>query len=153
MVVASLAAGLFAIVVTARGTCAEGITHWYVATDGDDRWSGTFERPDAGRSDGPKASLAGARDAIRRARAEGRVGAGPLTVHVRGGTYRLRDPLVFEPIDSGTADAPVVYEVPRRTARLQRRRRPLRGEDRGHALDDRRPRGEGPGLGLSPVVR
>ena len=37
-----------------------------VSTSGNDSWSGTLATPNAGRTDGPLASLAGARDAIRR---------------------------------------------------------------------------------------
>ena len=37
----------------------------YVAPDGNDAWSGRLARPNAGRTDGPLASLQGARDAIR----------------------------------------------------------------------------------------
>lgn len=71
----------------------------HVAPDGDDAAPGTPDRP--------LASLEGARDAIRRLRAAG--AAGPVTVRVAGGTYRLRRPFVLEPQDSGTAGAPVVY--------------------------------------------
>ncbi len=51
----------------------------YVAPDGNDAWSGRLARPNADRTDGPLASLQGARDAIRHqkaAAAPGRTGAG-----------------------------------------------------------------------------
>ena len=35
----------------------------------------------------------------------------PIVVALRGGVYYLREPLVFEPADSGTAEAPVVYQA------------------------------------------
>jgi len=37
----------------------------YVAPDGDDRWSGRLDAPDAARHDGPLATLEVARDRIR----------------------------------------------------------------------------------------
>ena len=37
---------------------------FYVTPKGDDVWSGRLAAPNAGRTDGPKASLAGARDAV-----------------------------------------------------------------------------------------
>ena len=96
------AGGLFA-----RGSRAEVL---YVAIDGNDKWSGRLAAPNAQRSDGPLASLVGARDAIRRARAAGEL-SGPMTVRVRGGRYFLDAPLVLESIDSGTAPAPVTIEA------------------------------------------
>lgn len=93
------AAGLFA-----RGSQAEV---FYVATDGNDQWSGRLAARNVQRTDGPLASLAGARDAIRHARAAGKI-SGPVTVGVRAGRYFLNAPLVLEPIDSGTAAAPLV---------------------------------------------
>jgi hypothetical protein len=79
----------------------------YVATDGNDRWSGHLAAPNADRTDGPLASLTAARDALRRAREAG--DPGPFTVLVRGGVYRLESPFILEPLDSGTGEAPVVF--------------------------------------------
>ncbi len=39
---------------------------FYVAVNGGDRWSGRLPEPNAARTDGPLATLAGARDAVRR---------------------------------------------------------------------------------------
>jgi hypothetical protein len=79
----------------------------YVATNGNDGWSGRLAVPNEPRTDGPLASLAGARDRLRGRSAE--VRNQPAQVLVRGGTYCLREPLVLEPQDSGTVEAPVVY--------------------------------------------
>ena len=57
----------------------------------------------------PVASLIGARDAIRRLRASG--STGPVRVTIAAGTYRFTEPLILEPQDGGTAEAPVVYEA------------------------------------------
>ncbi|MDD5708458.1 MAG: right-handed parallel beta-helix repeat-containing protein, partial [Kiritimatiellae bacterium] len=81
-----------------------GIT-FYVAPDGDDHWSGKCARPNADRTDGPFATPARARDAVR-VLTERSV---PVTVLLRGGTYFLDKPLRFTPVDSGTATAPVTY--------------------------------------------
>jgi hypothetical protein len=80
----------------------------YVAPDGSDSWSGDLSEPNGAGTDGPKASLAGARDAIRAWRGDGPL-MEPVTVWVRGGEYSLQEPFVLEPEDSGTADAPVTY--------------------------------------------
>jgi hypothetical protein len=82
----------------------------YVAPDGNDQWTGRLERPNAEKTDGPLASVVGARDAIRRMKQQG-----PLkeAVHVivAAGTYAITEPIVFEPQDSGTAAAPISYEA------------------------------------------
>lgn len=79
----------------------------HVATDGDDTWSGRFERPNAERTDGPVATLAGARNAVRRLRAAG--GQEPVEVQVQDGTYRITEPFLLTPLDGGGPDAPVLY--------------------------------------------
>jgi len=76
----------------------------FVATDGNDAWSGTLPRPNRARTDGPFASLSRARDVVR-----ARGAASGATVYVRGGTYFLDEPLVLGPQDSGSEQGPVVY--------------------------------------------
>ncbi|MEJ2702190.1 MAG: right-handed parallel beta-helix repeat-containing protein [Sedimentisphaerales bacterium] len=82
----------------------------HVSWDGNDQWSGTLARPNADGSNGPVASLAGARDAIRRLKSQG-----PLTESVRvivaDGTYTLTEPFVLTPQDSGTERYPITYEA------------------------------------------
>jgi hypothetical protein len=71
----------------------------YVAPTGDDANAGTS-------ADKPLATLGRARDEIRRLKP-----AGGAVVTIAGGTYRLSGPLVLEPQDSGSADAPIIYEA------------------------------------------
>ena len=79
----------------------------YVATGGNDAWSGRLGAPNAERTDGPFATPARARDAVRRLKQQGL--REPVTVLVRGGTYYLAEPLVLAPEDSGTETLPVTY--------------------------------------------
>lgn len=88
----------------------------YISTKGNDSWSGRVPEPAQDGSDGPLASFAGARDRLRRIRAglyNPRWGTvdeqpdGSVTVHVRGGTYRVTEPLEFTPADS----YPVVFQA------------------------------------------
>lgn len=72
----------------------------HVAPGGDDHHPGTRAAP--------LATPAGARDAVRRS---GVLGRAPVTVHFADGVYELPEPLVFAPEDSGTAEAPVVYQA------------------------------------------
>ncbi len=82
----------------------------FVAPNGNDAWSGKLDQPNKENNDGPVATLTGARNAVRKLKAQG-----PLkeAVHVKiaAGTYSLSEPLNFEPQDAGTAEAPVIYEA------------------------------------------
>src|SRR5437899_2730726 len=91
---------------------AENALVLHVSPDGNAAWSGRLTKPNAGKTDGPLASLAGARDAIRKLKAQGAV-TKPIRVLVADGLYSLREPLVFTPEDSGTDAAPVTYEAAR----------------------------------------
>jgi len=77
---------------------------FYVAPDGNDSWSGKLHTKDASGRDGPFATLARARDALRALPRDR-----DLTVLVRGGTYFLDEPLVFRPEDSGSESGRVIY--------------------------------------------
>ncbi|MCY3019122.1 MAG: right-handed parallel beta-helix repeat-containing protein [Planctomycetota bacterium] len=82
----------------------------YVAPDGNDAWSGRLARPNAERTDGPLATLAGARDARRKAAAEKPL-AEPVRILVGDGRYTVAEPLVLAPEDGGTAESFVSYEA------------------------------------------
>jgi parallel beta-helix repeat protein len=80
----------------------------YVSPEGNDAWSGKLPEPNPAKTDGPFATLAHARDAIRSMQARKPLHQ-PVTVYVRGGVYTLSAPLVFLPEDSGTAKCPITY--------------------------------------------
>ncbi|OGV57230.1 MAG: hypothetical protein A2283_21120 [Lentisphaerae bacterium RIFOXYA12_FULL_48_11] len=101
------------IVLTLAHLAAGDGLEFYVAADGNDCWSGQLKRPNSAKTDGPLASLAGARDIVRKLRADGKA-ARPVTVNVRDGIYMLDSPFVLEPQDSGLAEAPVVYQAYRK---------------------------------------
>ena len=83
---------------------------FYVTPEGNDAWSGRLEASNADKSDGPLRTLQGARDAVRRWKAAKGLSE-PVRVVVAGGKYDLREPLVFQPEDSGTEACPIVYEA------------------------------------------
>jgi hypothetical protein len=85
-------------------------TTLFVATNGSDSWSGTRETPNAEGTDGPLASVARARDAIRALKAAGQLSA-PVRVLVRGGVYYLDETLTFGPEDSGSEGSVISYEA------------------------------------------
>ena len=89
-------------------TVLAGPVDFFVSPAGKDTWSG--RRADPGDDDGPFATVARARQAVRTLR---KTQQEPRSVCVvlRGGTYYLDWPLEFGPEDSGTEQAPVVYRA------------------------------------------
>src|SRR5687767_7605692 len=107
---------LFAIVsllmlgiLDVRGAIAQkkGSAVFYVAPNGSDSWSGTLPAPNAGKTDGPFATVPRAQQAIRALPAASR--SGGSTVFLRGGFYSLASPLSFDKSDSGSQAADIVY--------------------------------------------
>jgi hypothetical protein len=82
----------------------------YVARNGNDSWSGTKQVPNPARTDGPLATLLGARNAVRAWRSHNSR-ALPVRVVFASGSYPQRQPVVFEPQDGGTAQCPISYEA------------------------------------------
>jgi len=72
-----------------------------VSTSGSDNNPGTLEEPFL--------TLERARNAVRALKAE--APDKPITVLIRGGTYRLEQSVVFSGRDSGTAQAPITYKA------------------------------------------
>lgn len=83
---------------------------FYVATDGNDNWSGALPAPNEQGDDGPFATLTRARDAVREMKAAAPL-TEPVTVQVRGGVYYLDETLSFGPDDSGAQAAVISYEA------------------------------------------
>ncbi|MHB1462939.1 MAG: right-handed parallel beta-helix repeat-containing protein [Armatimonadota bacterium] len=85
---------LFALVVPA------GAVEFHVAPGGSDSADGSKAHP--------VATMAGARDAVRAWRARSTTPE-TVTVWLHTGGYRLTEPVVFTPQDSGTLEHPVIY--------------------------------------------
>lgn len=85
-------------------------TTLYVSPLGNDSWSGRIEQPNADHSDGPLATLIGARNAIRTLKQAAPI-TEPVQVVFADGIYPLAEPIVFEPQDSGSEQANIVYQA------------------------------------------
>lgn len=72
---------------------------FFVATNGNDAWSGTLAAPNRQRTDGPFATIPHALQAIRDYRRQLR-GLTIITLVQRGGTYFLDQPIPLQPPDS-----------------------------------------------------
>ena len=101
--------GCLAVTLAEAAPAARPV-RFYVAPDGSDAWSGRRAGANAGRTDGPFATVLRARDAVRelKRRQGGRLEQ-PVIVSLRGGTHRLSEPLVFTPEDAGTETCPIAY--------------------------------------------
>lgn len=108
--------------MTRKSPADEAPIRFYVATDGNDAFSGTRPRPNRAGTDGPVATIAAAQRLVRAKLKEvgkrdkrGRtVLPRPIRVEVAGGTYRLSKPLEFKTADSG--------QRPSRNARTEPKR-------------------------------
>ena len=85
-----------------------GAADFYVSTRGNDRWSGKLADPRV--QDGPFATVARARDAVR-AMLKTNEEPRSISVVLRAGTYCLDSTLELGPEDSGTEQNPVVYRA------------------------------------------
>ncbi len=81
----------------------------HVAPTGNDQWSGKLATPNSAKTDGPLASLDGARLAVRKIRAA--TPNEPVTVYFAEGKYSLTSAVKFELADSGSAAGPIRYEA------------------------------------------
>ncbi len=90
-----LIAALTGLAQNKDGDAKPGPGRFFVSTAGNDAWTGRFAEPNAGKTDGPFATLPRALEAVRGEKDE-------RTVFVRNGTYYLRAPVLLTSVDSGT---------------------------------------------------
>ncbi|MHC4111548.1 MAG: right-handed parallel beta-helix repeat-containing protein [Planctomycetota bacterium] len=99
---------LFSVVVLLIAAQVTSAVTLYVSPKGNDSWSGRLGQPNSQKTNGPKASLSGARDAIRQLKSKGPLTA-PVDVVILPGTYTLTEPFTLMPQDSGTKKCPITY--------------------------------------------
>ena len=80
---------------------------FFVAANGNDDWSGRLPDPNEARTDGPFATLQRARDAVRELKQGG--AKDDIVVLIRGGTYYLKETVVFGLQDSAQEGCSVTY--------------------------------------------
>jgi len=88
---------------------AQALTTLYISPAGKDAWSGQVPLPNAEGTDGPLATLVGARTKVREIKASDGLRDGGIRVELAPGVYRLTEPFTLEAEDSGTPENPVVY--------------------------------------------
>ena len=102
---------LLALTITSAICAPTTAADFYVATNGNDSWSGKLTSPNRAKTDGPFATLERARDEIRKMKKLGALPMGGVTVEVRGGVYERQQPFELTAEDSGAANAPIVYRA------------------------------------------
>ncbi|HVT13632.1 MAG TPA: hypothetical protein VHE55_15310 [Fimbriimonadaceae bacterium] len=98
------------MILSLIGVLALGRQFLYVSPDGNDVWSGRILKPNKQHTDGPLRTIVGARNLLRKLPA-----GTPATVYVAPGTYRITQPIVFGPEDSGSPTSDRVYSGSRDT--------------------------------------
>ena len=73
----------------------------YVSTLGNDSWSGKLMQPNQDKTDGPFATLEGARNAIRKLKEIKKLPKGNVIVEIQGGVYELPGAFELEEKDGG----------------------------------------------------
>jgi hypothetical protein len=73
---------------------------FFVATNGNDAWSGRFAAPNRNANDGPFATLPRALAATRDFKSGPESGQASTSIVIRGGTHFLSEPLALTPSDS-----------------------------------------------------
>src|SRR5882724_3556503 len=92
-------------------TTAGSLT-FFVATNGNDKWSGLLADPNARKNDGPFATLPRALQAMRDSSHLAKSNRLRSTIYVRAGLHLLTDPLVLTSEDSGIQIAAFRSEQP-----------------------------------------
>src|SRR5260221_8219836 len=114
----SLAVSLSIAIAAVNGRCAAttaalqprpGPGIYFVATNGNDAWSGRSPLPNSSKTDGPFATPKGAMSRLRESQPKGR---GTNTIILRRGTYFLSEPLVLRPADSSLSFVGYAAEQP-----------------------------------------
>lgn len=82
---------------------------YFVATNGNDSWSGTLPAPNANNTDGPFLTIAKAQTAVQALVSGANGRTTPITVQIRGGNY-YQQALTFTSADSGTSTLGVLWE-------------------------------------------
>jgi hypothetical protein len=84
---------------------------FYVAPEGNDAFTGRLPSVNESGTDGPFATLTGARDGIRAFRVEKGMPAGGFRVLLSSGVYALTEAFLLKEGDSGLPGCPIIYEA------------------------------------------
>ena len=89
------------VMCTSRDPAMKAGLKMYVSTNGNDNWSGMLRQPNRDKTDGPFATIEGARNAIRILKETKKLPKGNIIVEIQEGIYELLVPFELEARDSG----------------------------------------------------
>jgi parallel beta-helix repeat protein len=102
---------ILVIFLTATGIQANTtVLKLYVSPDGNDVWSGQLAEANK-KQDGPFQTLERARDQIRALKKAGKLNKNGVIVYLRHGVYERQSSFILTTEDSGTKQAPIVYQA------------------------------------------
>ena len=101
--------GLLSAALVVAATLGHAAPTLYVATNGNDAWSGKLPAPNQQGNDGPFRTLEKARDEVRRLKAAGDLPEGGLVIELQPGIYELTQTFELAAEDSGTPQCPIIY--------------------------------------------
>ena len=90
-----IVAMIFSLLIS---SCSKETT-LYVSPNGNDTWSGKLVQPNEDKTDGPLATLTGARDAIRKLKESTKLPKGNIIVEVQKGEYEMPVTLELDSMD------------------------------------------------------
>jgi parallel beta-helix repeat protein len=88
-----------------------GSITFYVALNGNDRWSGRLAVPNSSKTDGPFATINRVQAAIRILKNHNFSKVKSITVLIRQGIHFLNKTLIFTEQDSGSSQCPITYKA------------------------------------------
>jgi hypothetical protein len=97
---------LFCLPIISASNKVDIFADYFVSTIGNDSWSGKLAEPNAGKTDGPFATVKQAKEAVRLIKKDCYRN---IYVLIRGGEYRLSETEIFTPADSHYDAYQIVY--------------------------------------------
>ena len=92
-------------------SCSPKDEKLYVSPEGNDNYSGTLMQPNDEKTDGPLATLAGARDVIRKMKDSDEFPRGNIVVEISKGVYKMNTALELDSTDGGKNErSRVIYQ-------------------------------------------
>jgi len=97
---------------TATSSCVSGngSADFYVATNGNDAWSGALDCPNSSHTDGPFRTISKAQQAVQSILQNPQGRSLPIVIQPRAGIYFQTQPLSFTVADSGTSGLQVIWQ-------------------------------------------
>lgn len=104
--------GINVLAISAQSSIPpEPVVQLHISTMGNDNWSGRLSQPNSNKTDGPLATLEGARNTIRKLREKKKFSKGDMVVEIHEGVFELNQVFELETRDGGIDnDSRIIYQ-------------------------------------------